>query len=368
MKLFNMNLEFTNDFRSIVLDKRPLIDVRAPIEYEKGSFPNSINLPLLNDEERRLVGICYKEFGNAAAVELGKKLIHTDIKKERVDGWKAFVAENPNAFLYCFRGGQRSQISQMWLSELGIEIPRLQGGYKAFRNFLIKESERISREVNTLILGGRTGSGKTILLNELDNAIDLEGLAHHRGSSFGSYVNPQPSQVGFEDSLAYALLDHEEAMHRHLVLEHEGHNIGKIYIPKPIFSALREGRLVILQTPLQERIEITFDEYVSQSLLEYEAVYAHEGEEQWFEDVSLGLKRISKRLGSELYIQIQSLFQEAYSHQKNRGEFEGHKAWIEILLCKYYDPMYDYQIEKSEMPIVFRGDAKEVKAYIKSQE
>lgn len=368
MKLFNMKTELTQDFRSIVLDKRPLIDVRAPIEYEKGFFPHSVNLPLLNDEERRLVGICYKEFGNTAAVALGKKLIHPEIQNERVKAWKTFAAMHPDAYLYCFRGGQRSQISQMWLSESGIEMPRLKGGYKAFRNFLIQESERISTEVNTLILGGRTGSGKTILLNQLDNSIDLEGLAHHRGSSFGSFVNPQPSQIEFENSLAYELIHHEEAVHKHLVLEHEGRNIGKIYIPHGILSALREGRLVILQTPLRERIDITFDEYVTQSLLAYEQAYAHEAEEQWFQAVKLGLKRISKRLGSELYIQIQSLLQEAYAHQKNSGELEGHKIWIEILLCRYYDPMYDYQIEKSEMPIVFRGDAQEVKAYMKSQE
>ena len=362
-----MSLESTDDFRSIVLDRRALIDVRAPIEYNKGAFPHSINLPLLDDEERRLVGICYKESGNAAAVELGKKLINPKIQKERVNSWKRFIQENPDAYIYCFRGGQRSQISQMWLSELGIDRPRLQGGYKAFRNFLMEESERISKASRSLILGGRTGSGKTILLNTFDNAIDLEGLAHHRGSSFGRFVSAQPSQIDFETSLGYKLIQHEEARHKHLLLEHESHHIGKTYIPKPIFNSLREGQLLILQTPLEERIDITFDEYVSQSLLEYKSVYDQEGESLWFEDAQLGLKRISKRLGSELFIHIQSLLEEAYLYQKSCGDFHKHKQWIGILLSKYYDPMYDYQIDKSEIPVVFRGDAKEIEEYIKAK-
>jgi len=363
--LSDMKLPMSDDFRSIVLQKRPLIDVRAAIEYEKGAFPNSVNLPLLNDEERHLVGIRYKESGNAAAVEFGTQLISGDIKDERIAAWKAFVETYPNAYLYCFRGGQRSQISQMWLSDAGVTIHRLKGGYKAFRNFLMKESDRISALPNTLIIGGRTGSGKTLLLKELENAIDLEGIANHRGSSFGRLITPQPSQIDFENLLAYELIRHEAAGHRHLVIEHESHNIGKVYIPKPLFDNLQKARLVILETSLEERTQITFDEYITSALVNYRKAFENVGEEKWFDDLNLGLDRIRKRLGNERYLQIKSLLAEGFTTQLHSGNTNGHKLWIEMLLRDYYDPMYDYQLKKSSIPVIFCGNAEEVRSFIR---
>ena len=355
-----MGLPLTDDFRSIVLQSRPLIDVRAPVEFEKGAFPASVNLPLLDDEERRLIGIRYKEAGNSEAVKLGHQLIQGEVKTQRIEAWQAFVQQHPDAYLYCFRGGQRSKISQEWLAEAGITIPRLKGGYKAFRNFLMNESLRISAETAPLIIGGRTGSGKTLLLRRLDNAIDLEGVANHRGSSFGRFSTPQPSQIDFEDRLAYELIRYEAAGHRQLIIEHESHNIGRVYIPKPVFDNFQKGSLIILETPLEERVQITFDEYVTAALIEYGNRFGENGEQQWFDAMDGGLDRIRKRLGSERYLHLKSLLNNAFKHQQTSGDTEAHKAWIEILLRDYYDPMYDYQISKSPIPIIFRGNAEAV--------
>ena len=165
-----LDLPLTDEFRRIVLEQRPLIDVRAPVEFERGAFDGAINLPLMNDEERHLIGIRYKEQGNASAVALGKKLVGP-VKQERVQAWVDFFHAHPDAYLYCFRGGQRSQISQAWMQEVGVILPRLKGGYKAFRSFLMQESERISEKLDTLILGGRTGSGKTLLIHQIENSI-----------------------------------------------------------------------------------------------------------------------------------------------------------------------------------------------------
>lgn len=363
-----MDLPLTDDFRSIVLEGRPLIDVRAPVEYVKGAFPESVNLPLLEDEERRLIGIRYKEAGNTEAVELGKKLIDGGPKAERVRKWQAFLRAHPDAYLYCFRGGQRSAISQMWLAESGHIIPRLKGGYKAFRNFLMSESERISSEASTLIIGGRTGSGKTLLLKTLDEAIDLEGIANHRGSSFGRLITPQPAQIDFENTLAYAFIRHEVAGHRHLIIEHESQNIGRVHIPKPVFDHLQQGRLLILETPLPERTQITYDEYVTAALEDYRAIYGEAGEQQWFVDANAGLDRIRRRLGDERHREIKGVFAAAFENQAKHGDTSGHKVWIEQLLHEYYDPMYDYQIKKSTLPIAIRGDAKELLEYIKKLE
>jgi tRNA 2-selenouridine synthase len=358
-----LDLPLTDDFRRIALEERPLIDVRASVEFLKGAFPTSTNLPLMNDEERHLIGIRYKEQGNASAVELGKELVGP-VKQERVKAWADFVNAHPDAYLYCFRGGQRSQISQAWLNEAGLTIPRLKGGYKAFRGFLMQESEDISQQSDTLIIGGRTGSGKTLLIHQLENSIDLEGLANHRGSSFGSFTTAQPTQINFEDALGFALIKHAEQKHKHLVIEDESRNIGKLNIPKPVFSNFRKGKLIILHTPMKERVEITFHEYVTQALKEYEKQYPEEGAKMWFDDANEGLDRIKKRFGSERYVSMKTAFSDAYAEQERTGNIEQHKGWIETLLTEYYDPMYDYQIEKSEMPVVFEGCAEEILEYL----
>ncbi len=363
-----MSAELTDDFRSIVLENRPLIDVRAPVEFEKGAFPTSVNLPLMDDEERRLVGICYKEKGNEAAVKLGHSLVKDEVKRERVEAWKAFIEAHKDAYLYCFRGGQRSAISQQWLEETGVDITRLKGGYKAFRNYLTQASEEIMSRTNTLIIGGRTGSGKTLLIHKLDNAIDLEGLANHRGSSFGRFISPQPTQINFEDALAYKFIQFEAQGHKNLVIEHESRNIGRIHIGPEIYDNFEKGQLIILETPLDLRTEITFEEYVEIALQNYNESFGEEGPQKWADDIIGALSRIKKRLGSERHIKLQKIFDDAFREQLESGSLEGHKGWVELLLSEYYDPMYDYQIEKSAIPIVFRGNAQEVLDFIKSKE
>jgi len=357
-----MSLELTEDFLSIVLENRPLLDVRAEVEFNKGSFPNATNIAILDDEQRRLVGICYKEKGNEKAVELGRELVTEEVQALRLHDWKAFIEANPEAYIYCFRGGQRSRISQMWLDEVGVKIPRLKGGYKAFRAFLTEQAEEITSNLNTIIVGGRTGSGKSILLQELSNMIDLEGLANHRGSSFGRFISAQPAQINFEDALYYKLIQHHATSHKSLVIEHESKRIGDLTIPKPIFDNFMKGGLVILETPMSERLEITYAEYVTLAIQDSIKQFGDDGRAEWFLRVDAGLDRIRKRLGSEHHIKIKALFKEAYEENND----EGHKIWIEILLEKYYDPMYDYQIEKTSLPILFRGNKKEVLKFIAS--
>ncbi|MDF1879887.1 tRNA 2-selenouridine(34) synthase MnmH [Sulfurimonas sp. MAG313] len=356
-------MKFTEDFLSIVLENRPLLDVRAPVEYDKGSFPNATNIAIMDDEQRRLIGIRYKEEGNASAVKLGRELVNEEEQVQRIKDWKIFIQNNPNAYLYCFRGGQRSEITQMWLEEAGIEIARLKGGYKAFRNFLTQESETITSTISTIIVGGRTGSGKTILLQELDNMIDLEGLAKHRGSTFGKVIDEQPSQVDFEDALYYKLIQHKANGHKHLVIEHEGNRIGRVHLPKTVHDDFSKGGLVILQTSIDERIEITYDEYVTLSLESYAKVYGLDARAKWYEEVVGGLDRIKRRLGSQAHLEIRAQCLDAYES----GNDTGHKVWIKRLLHDYYDPMYDYQIEKTDIPILFRGNKSEVLEFIKNK-
>lgn len=359
------SLQLTEDFRSLVLNNTPLLDVRATVEFEKGAFAQTTNIPILTDRERELVGTMYKKKGNSAAVALAEELIKQEGKRQRVEMWKEYIDANPQAYLYCFRGGQRSAISQAWLEEAGVKITRLKGGYKAFRNYLMEESLRISAEVDTLIIGGRTGSGKTILLHEIPNSIDLEGLAHHRGSSFGGFVERQPTQINFENNLAYDLIQFE---HKHpnkpLVIEHESHNIGRAFIPKPVYVNFMQGKLILLETPMQERVEIIFEEYIVNSLASYLKKHAQEGVKIWSDAIANNIDKIKKRVGSELHDKLQNILKNSLEIQLRTGDLQGYKELIEILLVSYYDPMYDYQIEKSEIPILFRGGHKEIADFL----
>jgi len=347
-----------------VLEDTPLIDVRAPIEFEKGAFKNAVNLPLMNNEERRLVGIRYKNNGNEAAVKLGQELVSGDIKRARVDAWVEFIEQNPNAVIYCFRGGQRSQISQSWLKERGVEIARIEGGYKAFRGYLIERLDNMQGQFKPIRLGGRTGSGKTILLHKLQNSIDLEGLANHRGSAFGKHISPQPTQINFENSLAYELLHKIDKNHKTLIFEDEGKNIGRVYLPQKLYEFLNEQNLVVLDTPLERRVDITFNEYIIEAQQEYNSYYADEGLKYWQQNILANLERIERRLGGKRYGEIKKLFLYALNEQKRSGDKTAHKLWIEPLLNNYYDPMYDYQISKKADTIIFRGSEDEVEEYL----
>lgn len=362
-----MTLPLSDDFLSIVLNETPLLDVRAPVEFEKGKFINATNLPILDDEERKLVGTKYKESGNEAAVQLAESLIKNEGKEKRVAQWQEYLKVNPDAKLYCFRGGQRSGIAQAWLQEAGIEIQRLKGGYKAFRNFLMQQTEQISASTPTLILGGRTGSGKTILLNKLENSIDLEGIANHRGSSFGGFANAQPTQIDFENTLAYKLIQFHHKNFHTLILEHESHNIGRMFIPKPVYDNFMQGKLILLETPIELRAQITYEEYVVSAGKEYEKLYEEKGLYLWGQNVKSGLKRIQKRLGNQLYTQLTQLFDEAYSKHTQAEATALYLEWITLLLERYYDPMYDYQIQKTSIPVIFRGNEQSVLEFIKKQ-
>ena len=355
----------TNDFHRIVVEDIPLIDVRAPVEFAAGAFPNAVNLPLMNDEERRLVGICYKQKGQAEAIKLGHKLVCGSVKENRVSAWTEFMAEHPSALIYCFRGGLRSQLSQQWAEEAADrEIQRLEGGYKAFRTYLIDHLNPDGLKSKPIVVGGRTGSGKTLLLHRMKNRIDLEAIANHRGSSFGRFINPQPTQIDFENSLAWAMIQHEAASHRLMVVEDEGRHVGSRYLPQPLVSHFAESDVIQLETSLEERVQITFDEYVTAAQSNFVSVYGDDGLFQWLEDLRGSITRIRKRLGGERLKRVNQLLQEAYDHQVGKGDAEAHKGWVELLLVEYYDPMYDYQLENKKQKIVFCGDADEVLEYM----
>lgn len=352
------------DFRQLFVNDTPLMDMRAPVEFAQGAFPTSLNRPLMQDSERQAVGTCYKEKGQEAAIALGHELVNGERKAERIAQWKAFCDANPNGYLYCFRGGLRSRITQQWLQEAGIEYPMVVGGYKALRRFLIDTIDQVAQQPMMLV-GGNTGSGKTIMVNELANGLDLEGAANHRGSSFGRYVSEQRTQIDFENVLAVSMLKKLDQGCQQFVLEDEGKVIGSASVPLAINSAMQLAPIAIVDDPIEVRLERLLDDYVVRMQRDFVALHGEEqGWIQFAEYLERGMFGIRKRLGLQRYEELLQVQQNAVQVMQSTGSLTGHDGWLQPLLEQYYDPMYTYQLSKKADRIVFRGEYDEVKAWL----
>lgn len=354
------------DLRPLFLNDIPMMDVRAPVEFHKGAFPNTVNLPLMDDEERRRVGTCYKQHGPEKALALGHRLVSGEIKARRLAAWTEFARAHPEGCLYCFRGGQRSGIVQQWLStESGIHYPRVAGGYKAMRAFLIDALEMAAAQCSYTILGGLTGSGKTEVLARLPQGVDLEGLANHRGSSFGKRLTPQPSQIDFENALAIRLLRMRRQGMDHFVLEDEGRFIGSLSLPLALLQRIQHNRLVWLDEPFEARVTRILDDYVVDL---YAALCGHLDQDQAWTALSDRLQQslagIARRLGMERFQRLSALMRDALAHHQRHGDPSRHRDWIAALLAEYYDPMYASQRHARERRLVFRGGRAEVLEYL----
>lgn len=363
-----IDLPQTDDYRSLFLNDTPLLDVRAPVEFSQGAFPCAENFPIMDDQEREDIGTRYKMQGQDEAIQLGHALIQGYIKETKIDHWESFFQQNSNGILYCFRGGMRSKISQQWIYERSGKIfPRVKGGYKAMRRFLIDELEHSSHIIKPVMLGGRTGIGKTVLLKKLKQQIDLEGLFHHRGSVFGKHVTPQPAQIDIENNLSIELLKHINKQHSHLVLEDEGANIGSRRIPENLFTAMQQAPLIQLEASVEERIQITFEEYVIEALAEHQTFYGDDaGFTKWAEQLLESIDKIQRRLGGVRHKELKELLTAAIQQHQSNNDLELHKDWIRVLLVDYYDPMYDYQFSKKEGRVIYKGSQDEILSFLKS--
>lgn len=350
-------------FRQLLINQTPIIDVRAPIEFAQGSLPQAINLPLMNNEERALVGTCYKQHGSQKAVELGHQLVNGEIKAQRIAAWQHACLQNPEGYICCARGGMRSHIVQQWLSESGIDYPLIEGGYKALRQAIIDMMNTLV-ERPIILVGGCTGNGKTALIRDLPDGVDLEGLAHHRGSSFGRTLEKQFSQATFENHLTVDMLQKAQTQSR-WVFEDEGKAIGANSLPECLRSKMADAPLVMIEDPLEIRIERLKAEYFDRMTQDFLQAY---GEEQgWLaysDYLHHGLSAIRRRLGTQRAAELSQLLDAALIQQQATGNTQAHVSWLYPLLEEYYDPMYRYQLSKKADKILFRGTYSEVKQWL----
>jgi tRNA 2-selenouridine synthase len=300
----------------------PVADVRTPAEFETGHLPGAFNLPLFDDGERARVGTLYKQTGRLAALELGLDLVGPKMS-ELVRTARRF-APNGELLLYCWRGGMRSS-SMSWLLETaGIRTGLLTGGYKACRTHI---REHLTTGRRFIILGGMTGSGKTKWLRELQRmgepVVDLEALAVHRGSVFGSIgLGPQPTNEQFENELFRALRDFKPD--EVIWLEDESRQIGRIFLPEPFYQAMIASPLIRISIPDEMRIQIILDEYAG---LDADALIR-------------SVQKIARRLGGLTTRKVVESIENRSFHE------------AVSLLLPYYDKTYGHSFQsRPEQPV-----------------
>lgn len=295
-----------------------ILDVRTPKEFEQGHIPGAINLPLFTNEERAIVGTIYKQEGREPAILKGLELVGPKLKL--IAETAKVSAKDNTVFVHCWRGGMRSG-SVAWLLETaGLRTFTLKGGYKVFRR---KVLDSFQEDVNMILLGGRTGSGKTLIIQSLiragEQVIDLEGIAHHKGSAFGAIGElPQPSQEQFENLLFMGLWKRDK--NKPVWLEDEARLIGKKVIPEGLWEQMRSKLVMHINLPFEERVNYLVKEY---------GKYPKE-------ELADAINRITKRLGPEqTKISLEAL------------ENNDLKTTCEFCL-NYYDKTYTHGLSKRE--------------------
>ena len=293
-----------------------IIDVRAPIEFKKGHIANAINVPLFEDIERAEIGTLYKQQGKDIAVTRGLEIVSpklvpfvNQVKK---------LSSSKKIFVYCFRGGMRSNSFAWLMNTSGLDATILEGGYKNYRNHVLNYFER---EKKLVVLGGMTGSGKTDLLKNIkhDNfqIIDLEALANHKGSAFGS-INEEkqnPQQV-FENNLFYALnlLDED----KHILVEDESQSIGFNKIPRGFWLQMKKAPIIKLEVPFELRVQKLVQDYTTTNI----------------EALKMCVKKIEQNLGTQNANLCLN-----YLDENNLTE-------VARLTLKYYDKAYSFTYNK----------------------
>jgi len=239
----------------------PILDVRTPDEYNRGRIPGSINLPLFSNEERKILGILYKQKGRDPAILKGLEFAGKKLK-DYVSRAKD-ISKNHSTLVHCWRGGLRSASIAWLLDTAGIRTYVLKGGYKSYRNYVLKYFQT---SFNFLVIGGMTGSGKTELLQCLKaqnmQVVDLEAFAHHKGSAFGALGQaPQTTNEQFENNIFNQLYQYNTA--ETIWIEDESQNIGYNLIPKPLFNQILHANMIYLDVPVDKRIQRLVRDYSS---------------------------------------------------------------------------------------------------------
>jgi tRNA 2-selenouridine synthase len=300
---------------------RILIDVRSPSEFQKAHIPGAVNLPLFSDEERAIVGTAYKQESPEKAMLLG--LEFAGKKMRFYVEQAAFISPERKILVHCWRGGKRSESMAWLLSLAGFDVQVLKGGYKNYRQYVLNYF--CIQEPKFIVIGGQTGIGKTYFLHQLallgEQIIDLEQLANHKGSAFGSLgQEPQPTVEQFENLLfeVYRKLDQS----KRIFIENESHLIGSCVIPREVFNQMKHYYYFHITIPFLERVDRLVQNY---------AIYPKEALAERF-------KKIKNKLGGD---QLKKALE--FLEQNDFGA-------AAVIALQFYDKTYQYGFENNSTP------------------
>lgn len=303
------------------------IDVRSPSEYEDATVPGSLNIPFFDDEERAEIGTLYKQVSVQAAKERGLEIVSAKLPSfikqfSQIPGKKA---------VFCWRGGMRSKTTATVLSLMGIHVYRLEGGYRAYRQGVIKMLDELTVELPAYVLHGNTGSGKTTILRILRErgypVLDFEEMAGHRGSVFGNIGLQSHNQKKFDALLIDELISKEQAPY--LLFEAESKRIGKVVLPDQLVQKKEEGHQIWLELPLEARVQHILNDY---------RPWEHQ------EECLKAFLQIKSRIHTPIAAEIEQSLKE--------GKFD---RAVELLLVYYYDQRYAHtsaSYESSDKTVV----------------
>ncbi|HHU76708.1 MAG TPA: tRNA 2-selenouridine(34) synthase MnmH [Firmicutes bacterium] len=299
------------------LQQPVFVDIRSPGEFSRGTIPGSINLPLLDDQEREIIGFIYRKDQQKARLE-GLSLVSP--KLPELAGRIKNISKLGTPILYCWRGGMRSKSLHTLLTEImDFNLYRLRGGYQAYRRFILGQLKRYTLPMPLFVLNGLTGTGKTEILKLMEKqglpVLDLEGLARHRGSAFGHLGLGKPRYQKDFDGLLWNHLQKFKAS-PYLLVEGEGKRIGSIHLPDFLYRAILEGNHILVTAPLEKRVERLLGEYTPQT-------------EEEIEIVIKAIGSLKKNLGDKTAKQFISL-----ARKKDFSEL------VTQLCQKYYDRLY----------------------------
>jgi len=297
------------------LKKILFLDVRSPLEFKEDHLPQAINLPIFDDQEKKTIGKIYRSIGQEEAILKGISFMEKKLSSffQEINNYKKY-----QLVIYCARGGMRSTAVVSLINSLGIAAYKLKKGYKGYRKYLISQLEHLQVKPPLFILQGLTGVGKTELIKNLENSIDLENLAGHRSSVFGGLGLKKKSQKNFE-SLFWEKITFLQDK-KYLVVEGESRKIGNIYLPWSFFSEMKKGLVIMIKSPLENRIKRIIKEY---------------GQKIDLKEILSLLPRIESKIGREKI----NLLKETLL----KKDLE---TFVKILLENYYDPLYRHSLKK----------------------
>ena len=297
-----------------------LIDVRSPKEFEEEPIPGAINIPSLLDDERAEVGTAYVQVSKEKAKEIGIEKISKRLPvifKEINELSKKY----DKLVFYCARGGMRSTTLEVLFNSLGYKTLKLQGGYKAYRQYILNNMADKNEGIKYIVVHGRTGEGKTKILEKLQekncSVLNLEKIANHKGSFFGGLCeNRKQSQKRFDGEVFDAIIKNDK---KYFLAESESKRIGDVYVPESVYASIVNGLHIFVSTTMENRVKVIMEDYSSASIEELEQC----------------LLKVGKYISKERYNRYHTLLME------NKIALLS-----EILMKEYYDPLYDVGIDK----------------------